>query len=149
MKNADLNGEQKVGADDLRFMRLVIEKTHFTFPPGSLTMITLGLIFMIGYPATQHLLTKPQLYDFIQPMWIILWVIGASVSVFNGIRGEIRQRQVGLIPQLPNQICLMWYILLLNGTTWSGMGLFNIYFCELVFLWAIIFGFGLSIMGIM
>jgi hypothetical protein len=50
---------------------------------------------------------------------------------------------------------LIWYILLLNGTVWSAMALQGGYFDELVcfseldFLWTVIFGFGLSIMGIL
>ena len=140
--------EQRTVADDLRFIRSVIEKTHRAFDPGSPVMIVWGLIFLIGYPATQ-LLSTPQLHELIQPMWIILWVIGASVAMFYGIRGEIRERQADFISQLSRQIGLIWYILLLNGTVWAGMRLFNISFGELVFLWAAIFGFGLSIMGIL
>ncbi len=140
--------EQKTVADDLRFIRSVIEKTHRAFDPGSPVMIVWGLIFLVGYPVTQFLST-PQLHELIQPMWIILWVIGASVGMFNGFRCEIRERQADFISQLSKQIGLIWYILLLNGTVWSGMGLHNIYFGELVFLWAAIFGFGLSFMGIL
>ncbi len=146
-KNSEAE-EQKTVADDLRFIRSVIEKTHRAFDPGSPVMIVWGLIFLIGYPATQFLST-PQLHELIQPMWIILWVIGASVAMFYGIRGELRERQADFISQLSRQIGLIWYILLLNGTVWSGMRLFNISFGELVFLWAIIFGFGLSFMGIL
>ncbi len=141
--------EQKTAADDLRFIRSVIEKTYRAFDPGSPVMIVWGLIFMIGYPVTQHFITTPRLYEFIQPMWIILWVIGASVAMFHVLRCELRERQADFISQLSRQIGLIWSILLLNGTVWSGMRLFNISFGELAFLWAAIFGFGLSIMGIL
>ena len=141
--------EQKTAADDLRFIRSVIEKTHRAFNPGAPVMIALGLIFMIGYPATQYFLAAPQLYELIQPMWIILWVIGASVTIFNGIIAEIREKRSGVISRRSNQIGLVWFILLFNGTAWSAMGLHKVYFGELVFLWAIIFGFGLSVTGIL
>ena len=146
--------EQKTVAADLRFIRSVIEKTHRAFAPGSPVIIVWGLIFLIGYPATQFLST-PQLYEFIQPMWIILWVIGASVGMFYGFIAEKRERQTGLISRISGQIGLIWYLLLLNGTIWSGMALQGGYLDELVcfgepaFLWAAIFGFGLSIMGIL
>lgn len=140
--------EQRTVADDLRFIRSVIEKTHRAFDAGSPVMIVWGLIFLIGYPATQFLST-PRLHELIQPMWIILWVIGASVAMFYGIRGEIRERQADFISQLSKQIGLIWYILLMNGMLWSAMRLFNFSFGELAFLWAAIFGFGLSIMGIL
>lgn len=141
--------EDKQLNENLQFMRSVIEKTYFQIDPESPVMIVLGLIFMIGFPATGHFLVTPQLYDLVQPMWIILWVIGASVAMFYGIRGEIRQKQAGLIPQLSKQLGLVWYILLLNGTAWSALRLFCFYFGELAFLWAAIFGFGLSITGIL
>lgn len=146
-KNSEAE-EQKTAAADLRFIRSVIERTHRAFDPGSPVMIVWGLIFLVGYPATQFLST-PQLHELIQPMWIILWVIGASVAMFNGLRCELRERQADFISQLSRQIGLVWYILLLNGTVWSGMRLFNISFGELAFLWAAIFGFGLSFMGIL
>ena len=141
--------DQKIAADDLKFMRSVIEKTNRAFNPGVPVIIVYGLICMIGYPATQYFLAKPQLYEFIQPAWIILWVIGASVGIFNGIISERREKHSGVISQISNQIGLVWFILLLNGTIWSGMALFKVFFGELVFLWAAIFGFGLSMMGIL
>jgi hypothetical protein len=82
-------------------------------------------------------------------MWIILWVIGASVGIYNGIISERREKKTGFISQISNQIGLVWFILLLNGTIWSAMRLHNIYFGDLAFLWAAIFGFGLSITGIL
>ncbi|GAJ19474.1 unnamed protein product, partial [marine sediment metagenome] len=141
--------EQKTAAADLRFIRSVIEKTHRAFAPGSPVMIALGLIFMIGYLTTQYFLATPQLYELIQPMWIILWVIGASVTIFYGIIAERREKQVGLISQLSKQIGWIWYILLVNGTAWSGIGLSKGFFGDPAFLWAAIFGFGLSITGIL
>jgi hypothetical protein len=142
-------GEQNFVPDDLKFIRSVIEKTHRAFDPGSPVIIVWGLIFLIGYPATQYFLTTQRLYDFILPVWLILWVFGASVTIFYGMRGEIRQKQAGLITQLSKQIGWIWYILFMNGMLWSAMRLFNIYFGELAFFWAAIFGFGLSITGIL
>ena len=147
LKHNEAEGQKT--ADDLKFIRSVIEKTHRAFDPGSPVMIAFGLIFLIGYPATQYFLAAPQLHDFIQPMWMILWVIGASVAIFYGIIAEQREKQAGFISQLSKQIGGTWYILLLNGTVWSSMRLFNICFGELAFLWAAIFGFGLSVTGIL
>jgi hypothetical protein len=141
--------EQKTAADNLRFMRSVIEKTNLAFKPGAPVMIVWGLIFMTGYPATQYFLAATELHDFIQPMWIVLWVIGASVGMFYGFIGEIRERQVGLISRISKQIGLIWYILLLNGTVWSGLVLFKVSFGNPAFLWAALFGIGLSVSGIL
>ena len=142
MKNEEI-------ADDLKFMRSVIERTNRISDPGSIVMIVLGLIFLAGYPATQYFLAIPQAYELIQPMWIILWVIGASVAMFSGFRSEIREKQSGVISQLSKQLGGIWYILLLNGTIWSAMRLSNICFGDLAFLWAAIFGIGLSVTGIL
>lgn len=140
--------EQRTAADDLRFIRSVIEKTHRAFDPGSPVMIVWGLIFLIGYPATQFLST-PQLYELIQPLWLILGVIGAAITIFNGIIAEIREKRSGVISQLSKQIGLVWFILLFNGTAWSAMALHKVSFGELAFLWAVIFGVGLSIEGVL
>ena len=143
MKNEHLNGgpepslksaQEHRTADNLKFMRSVIEKTNRAFPPGSPVMIALGLIFMIGYPATQYFLATPQLYGFIQPMWIILWVIGAAIAMFYGFIAEIRERQSGLVSGIAHQIGCIWYILLLNGSVWSGMVLFKVHFGNPAFL---------------
>ena len=135
--------------DDIKFIRSVIEKTYRPFPPGSPVIIAWGLIFLTGLPLTQYCLAKSQLEEFIQPMWIILWVIGAFVGIFNGLRCEIRERKTGHISRLSNQIGLIWYILLLNGTIWASLELFGHSFGNPAFLWAGIFGFGLSFMGIL
>jgi len=150
MENKDISEEVKQKtADDLKFMRSVIEKTYRVFNPGSPVIIVWGLIFLIGLPATQYLLTTPQLKDFIQPMWIILWVIGAFVGIFNGLKCEIRERKTGYISQLSNQLGLIWYILVLNGTIWAGLELCNVRFGNPAFLWAGLFGIGLSVTGIL
>ena len=139
----------KALTDDIKFIRSVIEKTYRVFPPGSPVIIAWGLIFLTGLFLTQYCLAKPQLEEFIQPMWIILWVIGAFVGIFNGLRCEIRERKTGHISRLSNQIGLIWYILLLNGTIWASLELFEHSFGNPAFLWAAIFGFGLSILGIL
>ena len=140
--------EQKTVADDLRFIRSVIEKTYRAFDPGSPIMIVWGLIFLIGYLATQFFST-PQLYELIQPLWLILGVIAASITIFNGIISEIREKRSGVISQLSKQISLMWFILIYNGIAWSALALHKVSFGELPFLWAVIVGFGLSAMGIL
>ena len=135
-------------ADNLKFMRSIIEKTYRSFDQGSPLFIVFGLIFLLGLPATQYLVKTPQLKEFVQPMWIILWVIGAGVAIFNGLRCEIREKKTGHISQLSNQIGFIWYILLLNASIWS-IGPFSVFLGKQAFLWAAIFGFGLSIEGIL
>jgi hypothetical protein len=135
-------------AGDLKFIRSVIEKTCRVYDPRWPVMIVWGLIFLTGLPLTQYCLAKPQFKDFIQPMWIILWVIGAFVGIFDGYRCEIREKKTGYVSRLSNQLGLIWYILLLNGSVWS-IGPFSVFFGKQAFLWAAIFGFGLSVSGIL
>jgi hypothetical protein len=135
-------------AVDLKFMRSVIEKTCRVYDPRWPVMIIWGLIFLTGLPITQYCLGKPQFKEFIQPMWIILWVIGAFVGIFNGLRCEVRERKTGYVSRLSNQLGLIWYILLINASVWS-FGPFSVFFGKQAFLWAAIFGFGLSISGIL
>ena len=135
-------------AGDLKFMRSVLERTYRLYDPRWPVMIIWGLIFLIGLPATQYFLATPQLKDFVQPMWIIMWVIGAAVGIFDGIRCEIREKKTGYVSRLSNQLGLIWFILLLNGSVWS-IGPFSVFFGKQAFLWAAIFGFGLSVSGIL
>ena len=135
-------------AGDLKFMRSVLERTYRLYDPRWPVMIIWGLIFLIGLPATQYFLATPQLKDFVQPMWIIMWVIGAAVGIFDGIRCEIREKKTGYVSRLSNQLGLIWFILLLNGSIWS-IGPFSVFFGKQAFLWAAIFGFGLSVSGIL
>ena len=91
-------------AGDLKFMRSVIEKTYRLYDPRWPVIIIWGLIFLTGLPLTQYFLVKPQFKEFIQPMWIILWVIGAFVGIFDGIRCEIREKKTGYVSRLSNQL---------------------------------------------
>jgi hypothetical protein len=140
--------EEKKLAENLQFMRLAIEKTRRDFDPEAPVMVVWGLVCMIGFPATQFLAT-PQLGKWIWPMWVILWLIGVSVSICSGVRVTRRERKDGLISQLSKQIGWLWCILVVNGTIWALIGLFKDYFGGPGFLWAAIYGFGLSMMGIL
>jgi len=135
-------------AGDLKFMRSIIEKTSRVYDPRWPVMIIWGMIFLTGLPLTQYCLVKPQFKVFIQPMWIILWVIGAFVGIFDGYRCEVREKKTGYASRLSNQLGLIWFILLLNGSVWS-IGPFSVFFGKQAFLWAAIFGFGLSVSGIL
>lgn len=135
-------------AGDLKFMRSVIEKTYRLYDPRWPVMIIWGLIFLTGLPATQYFLAAPQLKDFVQPMWIILWVIGAAVGIFDGIRCEVREKKTGYVSKVSNQLGLIWFILLLNASVWS-IEPFSAFVGKQAFLWAAIFGFGLFVSGIL
>ena len=147
-KNAVRIKDPAALAGDLKFMRSVIEKTCRVYDPRWPVMIIWGMIFLTGLPLTQYCLVKPQFKGFIQPMWIILWVIGAFVGIFDGIRCEVHEKKTGYVSRVSNQLGLIWFILLLNASVWS-IGPFSAFYGKQAFLWAAIFGFGLSVSGIL
>ena len=73
--------EQKIAADDLKFMRSVVEKTCRKIDPGWPIMITWGLILMIGFPLLYFLKIR-QLDNWLWHIQWLLVVIGFSISIY-------------------------------------------------------------------
>ena len=140
--------EQKQLAENLQFMRSVIEKTHRKIDPGWPIMIIWGLIFMIGFPALYYLKMN-QLDQWIWPIQWLLVVIGVGTTLYFGANARLRERKAGLIPQLSQQIYLIWFILTANAIIWICLGLFKDHIGGFGFLITAIYGVGLSMMGIL
>ena len=66
--------EQEGAADDLKFMRSVIERTCSKIDPGWLIMVSWGLIIMIGFPLGYFIKTR-QLETWKWPIYLLLLVI--------------------------------------------------------------------------
>ena len=111
-------------------------------------MIGWGMVCLIGYPVAQFMST-PQLYKWAFLIWGILLLIGLSVSIISGVRVSRREKREGLISHLSKQIGWIWCILVINAAIWNVIGLFRDPFGGPGFLWAAIYGFALSIMGIL
>ena len=139
--------EEKELAENLGFMRSVVEKTHREIDPEAPVMIVWGLVCMIGYTAI-YFLVMHELYKWIWPVYLPLLVIGACVTVVSGIRVSKRQKKVGLVPRLSKQIGWVWMIVLAHGVVWSTFGLFFDFFGGPGFLWAMVYSIALSITGI-
>lgn len=144
-KNAE---EQKTAADDLKFMRSVIEKTCRKIDPGWQIMVVWGLIIMIGFPVAYFLKTR-QLDTWKQPIYLLLIAISFCVAVYFGAKATMRERKAGLISKLSKQIYCIWFILLANGILWTCLGLFKDHIGGFGFLWAAVYGIALSMMGIL
>lgn len=140
--------KQKTAADDLRFMRSVIEKTCRQIDPGWPIMIVWGQIFMIGY-IVSHFFVIYQLRDWLWPIYLLLLAIAFGAALYFGAQANMRERKAGLISQLTKQIYWIWFILAANGTIWTCLGLFRDYVGGFGFLWAAIYGIALSMMGIL
>ena len=140
--------EQKTAADDLKFMRSVIEKTCRKIDPGWAIMVAWGLIVMIGFPVAYFLKTR-QLDTWKWPIYLLLLVISFCVVIYFGVKATMRERKAGLISKLSKQIYWIWFILLANGILWTCLGLFRDHIGGFGFLWTAIYGIALSMMGIL
>ena len=140
-------GEHNIAADDLKFMRSVVEKTHKEIDPEAPVMIVWGLVCMIGYTAI-YFLVMHQLYKWIWRVYLPLLAIGVCVTVVSGIRVSKRQKKAGLVPQLSKQIGWVWMVVLAHGVVWSTLGLFFDFFGGPGFLWAMVYSIALSMTGI-
>ena len=140
--------EEQKTADDLKFIRSVIEKTCRKIDPGWAIMVAWGLIVMIGFPVAYFLKTR-QLDTWKWPIYLLLLVISFCVAIYFGAKATMRERKAGLISKLSKQIYWVWFILLANGILWTCLGLFRDHICGFGFLWAAIYGIALSMMGIL
>jgi hypothetical protein len=142
--------EQKTAADDLKFMRSVIEKTCRKIDPGWPIMITWGLIIMIGFPVL-YLLKIRQLDNWLWRIQWLLVVIGFSISIYFVIKATMRERKAGLISKLSKQLYCICLILSANGIIWTCLDLFRDHIggFGFGFLWTAICGIELSMIGIL
>jgi len=139
--------EEQKTADDLRFIRSVIEKTCRKIDPGWPIIVAWGLIIMIGFPVAYFLKTR-QLDTWKWPIYLLLLVISFCVAIYFGAKATMREKKAGLISKLSKQIYWIWFILLANGILWTCLGLFKDNIGGFGFLWTAIYGIGLSMMGI-
>ena len=140
--------EQKIAADDLKFMRSVIEKTCRKIDPGWPIMITWGLILMIGFPLLYFLKIR-QLDNWLWHIQWLLVVIGFSISIYFITKAIKQERKAGLISKLSKQIYWIFIILSANGIIWTCLDLFRDHIGGFGFLWTAICGIELSMVGIL
>ena len=140
--------EEQKTADDLKFIRSVIEKTCRKIDPGWPIIVAWGLIIMIGFPVAYFLKTH-QLDTWKWPIYLLLLAISFCVATYFGAKATMRERKAGLITQLSKQIYWIWFILLANGILWTCLGLFKDHIGGFGFLWTAIYGIALSMMGIL
>ena len=140
--------EEQKTADDIKFIRSVIEKTCRKIDPGWAIMVAWGLIVMIGLSSGIFLKTR-QLDTWKWPIYLLLLVISFCVAFYFGTKATMRERKAGLISKLSKQIYWTWFILLANGILWTCLGLFKDHIGGFGFLWTAIYGIALSMMGIL
>ena len=135
-------------AEDIKFMRRIVERTHRRIDPGAPIMITWGTICMIGMPGTQWLVNHG-MQDWIGRMWIGLSAIGFALTLLFVYQIRKRELAHGVSSVISGQIGLVWNILWPNGVLWTVLGLYTDPYGGPGFLWAALYGIGLSMMGIL
>ena len=135
-------------ADNLKFLRSVMERIHRKIDPGWPIMIVWGLIFMIGFPAATFVKVR-QLDSWKWPLYLVLVAVGLSMAIYFVAKATLRERNAGVISQLSKQIYGIWFILTANGIIWTCLGLFRDHIGGFGFLWAAIYGIALAMMGIL
>jgi hypothetical protein len=143
MKNEEI-------ADDLKYMRSALEKTHKEVVPDTHILIMCGVICLIIYPAI-HFLVKYQLFNWILPFFLSLMAILLCYVFVTWLLITKRDKKAGFVPLIKNQVFWAWMIIMvLHGLTWSILGMtFNDYCAgDPAMLLAIFLSIALSITGI-
>lgn len=133
--------------EDLRFIRSMVERTQSRIDPGAPFLITWGLICLVGFPLSGWLQETGRA-DQVNALWLILALVGASLSSLFGYRIARRRQSEGVSSYISKQIGWVWWLLVPNGIVWSALA--SSLDPKLgVFVWAGVYGIGLAMMGIL
>lgn len=137
-------------ADDLKFIRSMAERTQRQIDPRAPIIITWGVICLLGYPASQWLAIH-QYFEQISWLWLGLGLLGAVLSMFFAHQIHKQEINRGVKSYISKQIALVWIILVSNGIVWTLLGIFHNPHQSPGpgFIWAALYGIGLSMMGIL
>ncbi len=141
------HGKQNLVAEDLKFIRSIVERTHREIDPGAPTLIMWGLLCLIGYTAT-HILMPYQMYRQINNVWLTLYAIGFPLSLFFGYKLYKREEIRGVRSHISRQIGWIWFIMIGNGILWGTFRFGGRFLGDINFWWALILGLALSMTGI-
>lgn len=143
-------GEHNIAADDLKFVRSVVEKTYRQVKPVTHVPIMWGLICVIAY-TTIHFLATSHLHRWIPPVGLSLVAIGLCYTFITWLGITKREKRAGFVPRLPKQVGWVWIITTSHFLAWSILGMSFKNFCggDPVFLGAMHLSIALSITGIL
>jgi len=136
-------------ADDIKYMRSVVERMSRQIKPDVHIMAACGLISMIAYAILYFFKTRQ--FD----KWI--WPVGLSVTtvlfiyVFVSlVRITKGEKKTGFISHLKKQVTWVWIFIMLHGLAWTISPVLSNNFCggDPAFLWAMLFSIGLVVLGI-
>jgi len=114
--------QQSTAAENLKFMRTVVERTDRQFKPEAHVIIVWGLICMSLYSAV-HFLMKSDLQKWILPLYLALIAIGLGNTLYALRQVARRQKSAGYVPQIPRQVTWIWLIVTPHILAWSVLGM--------------------------
>jgi hypothetical protein len=125
MNKEDLNKAEiidpDIAADDIKFMRSVMEKADRQIRPEGYVLTACGLICLTCYTAV-HFLLKSELQKWLLPVYLTLMVILLGYTFFALTHWAKRQKREGYVPQMPRQVTIIWFIVALHIIAWSILG---------------------------
>ena len=153
MTNKDLNqmetNDQNITADDIKFVRSVVERMSRQVKPDINIMVACGLVCMIAY-AILYFLKTSQLDRWIWPVGLSVMTVLFIYVLFSIARIANADKNAGFISHLKRQVTLVWIFIMLHGIAWTISPLLSNNYCggDPAFLWAMLFSIGLVVLGI-
>jgi hypothetical protein len=153
MNEEDLNQLKMKGrdpvADDIKFMRSVVERMSRQVKPDIHIMIACGLICMIAYVVLYFLKTS-QLDRWIWPLGLSVTTVLFIYVLISLVRIAKAEKDAGFISHLKRQVTLVWIFIMMHGLAWTISPALSNNFCggDPAFLWAMLFSIGLVVLGI-
>ena len=149
MENNHLPEKQNnIGADDLKFIRSVLEKACRQVKPKTSNSVMWGLICMTTYVGI-HFLIKNQLYIWIRPLQITLLSVGVLCTIIQAHFLFKKLKQEGFVPQLLTSLFYGFVIILLPVLFFDLIGLFRGMYCGSAFIYALTVNTVMVIVGIL
>lgn len=147
-KQLEMKGRDTV-ADDIKFMRSVVEKMSRQVKPDIHIMIVCGLTCMIIYAALYFLKTR-QLDKWIWSVGLSLTTVLFIYAFISLVRIIKAEKKAGFISHLKRQVTFVWIFIMLHGLAWTVSPALSGNFCvgDPAFLWAMLFSIGLVVLGI-
>ena len=141
--------EEHNTADDLKFMRSVVEEMSQQVKPDVHIMIACGLVCMIACTAVYFLKTR-QLDKWIWPTGLSMMSIILCYTIIGLVRIAKYEKKAGFISHLKKQVTWVWIFITLHGFAWTILAmLFNDFSGgDPPFIWAMLFSIGLCVLGI-
>ena len=136
-------------ADDIKFMRSVVEIMSRQVKPDVHIMIACGLMCIVFYTVLFFLKTY-HLDKWIWPVGLFLTAVLSIYFCISLVRIAKGEQKDGFISHLKKQVTWVWIFIMLHGLAWTISPLLSGNFCggDPAFLWGMLFSIGLVVLGV-